>query len=383
MTRRFLTLFGFSLALFGASFLAAPARASRPAAADGNPPLRSTYLALGDSFSYGYLIPEKPADPTCASQTAPGFVCVFYRYLKAIKSNVRLDNLSEPGADSCELAGTGHRCYDTTPRANPMNAAAAFLQAHPGKVSPITVTIGGNDLLAQLPQWITNPGGTEAMVPAILRRYRTNLDTILSRLRTAAPTAEIILTTQPNPLIGLGSPPLPPGLPALGKGALTSLNDIMKQEAPKYGAVIADAYAAWSSYSGDKLKLDWAPTYLLQGRAEIHPTPLGYRVYGKAVIKASGYLATLRLKSHLSATQVGAGGSEQIKGKTNPSVALTLTSHDPTGSVSKVKGQASVSGTFSFALDAGTQPGTYTARVCAHDNAGRTACGATLSFSVT
>jgi len=68
----------------------------RSAAYASPPKLGTYYLALGDSFAAGYLAPGLPIDSQCQSPTAPGFVCVFYRYLKGINPQLQLDNLGDP-----------------------------------------------------------------------------------------------------------------------------------------------------------------------------------------------------------------------------------------------------------------------------------------------
>ena len=70
-----------------------------------------------------------------------------------------------------------------------LSAALAFLRAHRGQVSPITINLGTNDLNA-----LTASCGSDASCyfengPAVLDSIATNLDYILSELRAAAPDA--------------------------------------------------------------------------------------------------------------------------------------------------------------------------------------------------
>ena len=352
------------------------------AAAIAVPPLQlgSSYVALGDSYAAGYLTEDMPIDTPCRAPDAPGFVCVFWRYLKEINPQQQLNNLAEPGADSCELAGAGHRCYDDVRRANPVDAAVQFLQAHPGQVSPITLTIGGNDLLALLSQALKDPSGTIALLPGIYKRYRANLDTILSKLRTAAPGAAIIVTTQPNPFGGLGSPPLPAGLPDLAVTALRPLNNLMKDEAPKYGAIIADSAAAFDAYPGGGSALSWVPIYLPKGRIEIHPTPQGYKVYGEALIKASGYL--LSVKAGLARKQVRAGTSDRVTGTTGPDLTVHIQIWIPHHAARRVSTAASATGTFARSFKVGKAHGKGHVQVCVEDADMHSACTGKMTFTV-
>src|SRR4029450_10633661 len=72
-----------------------------------------------------------------------------------------------------------------------LKAALSFLRAHPGQVSPVTVTLWGAELapISQL--------GKRA--PAAIASFGSRFTTILHRLRAAAPTAQIIVTGAWNP----------------------------------------------------------------------------------------------------------------------------------------------------------------------------------------
>ncbi|MBV9279787.1 MAG: SGNH/GDSL hydrolase family protein [Chloroflexi bacterium] len=345
--------------------------------------LGSYYLALGDSFAAGYLTSlSPPPDIQCKAADAPGFVCIFWRYLKQINPRLQLNNLADPGADSCELAGAGHRCYDDTPRPSPVDAAVQYLKDHAGQVSPITLTIGGNDLLALLPAVLKDPSGTVAMLPGVYKRFQANYDLILSRLRGAAPNATIIVTTQPNSLGGLTAPPLPAGLPELAKAAIDRLNGIMKDEAAKYGAIVADSAAAFDAAPGGASNLTWVPVFLPQQRLEIHPTPQGYIVYADAVIKASGYVVPLKVSARLAKKQVARGRRETVTGTTVASASLSIKVWTPKRKVRTVSGAAGADGSFRQSFKVGTVSGSGAVQVCAADDSNRTVCTRRLSFAV-
>jgi lysophospholipase L1-like esterase len=357
-----------------------------PAAYASPPKLGNYYLALGDSYAAGYLAPGLPMDSQCQSSTAPGFVCVFYRYLKTINPQLQLDNLGDPGADSCELAGAGHHCFDTAPKASPVDAGITLINDHPGQVSPITLTIGGNDLLPLLPAALVDPSGTAQKLPGIFERLQTNLDTILSRLRTAAgPDAEIIVTTQPNPLGGIGSPPLPVGLPDLAKSAIDHLNGVIKTEAAKYNTIVADSAAAFDAHPGGAATLTFVPISLASGNPaniNIHPTPDGYKVYGDTLIRASGYVLPLTLTVHLGSTQVKRGKKLKVSGTTSAGAAVTVKLWN-LGSKAHTFGlTAGSDGAFSHSFKAGANAGKGAVKVCAQDAAGQSRCTAKMKFQV-
>jgi len=342
------------------------------------------YIALGDSFSAGYLTPSLPIDTQCLAPDAPGFPCLFYRYLRQQNPALHFVNFSQPGADSCQLV-QGHRCYDSTSRATHLDAAIALVKAYPGEVSPITITIGGNDVLALVPAALANPTSTVARLPAVFRMYRANLDVILSRLRTAAPSARIIVTTQPNSLGGIPASFLPKGLSAIAGTAVDNLNAVMKQEAGKYGAIIADSAAAFARNPGGAYLLTYLPQVLVSGdpsQANIHPTANGYRVYAIEVIKDSGYLLPLSVSAHVSKHAPLHGKSDRVKGRTSSDAAISVHVVLPGGRVRNITGRTSAAGAFVVKFKVGTRTGNAHLRACATDMFGRRACGTRLLFVV-
>ena len=246
----------------------------------------SYYVALGDSNAHGHTADNVPDDPRCHSRTAPGYVCVVYRYLQHRYSGIQIRNLSRSGADSCEVAGAGHRCLDTVPRVSQLQAAVPFLKSHRGHVRLVTIDLGGNDVLEVALQGLNDLPATQAKLPAIYAHFRTNLDTIFQELRTAVPHARIAASTQWNPLGGLGSPPLPPGFPAAAQSALDAINGIVVTEAPRYKITVADAASVMNAYAGGGVQLSYVLQTALSGTPDIHPTPKGHRIWGNVIIKA-------------------------------------------------------------------------------------------------
>jgi lysophospholipase L1-like esterase len=273
-----------------------------------------------------------------------------------------------------------------SPKASPLDAGIKLIDAHPGQVSPITVTIGGNDLLPLLPAALVDPNGTAQKLPGVMQRFQTNFDTILSKLRTAAgPDAEIIVTTQPNPLGGIGSPPLPAGLPDLAQSGISHLNDIMKSEAAKYNAVVADSAAAFDAHPGGAATLTFVPISLASGNPadiNIHPTPDGYQVYGDTLIKASGYVLPLTLTVHLGSTHVKPGKKLKISGTTSAGATVSVKFWAPHAKVKTLGLTAGSDGTFSHSFKAGKVAGKGAIKVCAQDSAGQSRCTGKMTFQV-
>src|SRR5439155_8136800 len=75
-----------------------------------------------------------------------------------------------------------------------LNAALAFLGAHRGQVSPITLTLWGNDVFDFSPACQGDLVCIRSHAKAGLARFGSRLASIVGRLRAAAPKAEIILT---------------------------------------------------------------------------------------------------------------------------------------------------------------------------------------------
>jgi lysophospholipase L1-like esterase len=248
-------------------------------------PAPSYYVALGDSNAHGHTADTVADDPQCHSPKAPGYVCVVYRYLEKKYPGVKVRNFSRSGADSCELAGAGHGCQDTTPRVSQLVPATAFLKAHQGHIRLVTIDIGGNDVLEVALQGLSNLPATEAKLPAIYTTFRSNLDVIFQELRAAAPHARIVASTQWNPLGGLGSPPLPAGFSAAAQAALDDINGTVQSEAPKYNIKVADAAKVMNAYPGGGVQLSYVIQTALTGTPDIHPTPKGHRIWGNTILK--------------------------------------------------------------------------------------------------
>lgn len=283
------------------------------------PRLGRYYLALGDSLGTGVSAFGRPLDPQCRRSDAIGYVCIVYRYLKQLNPQIRLDNLSIGGADSCVLVhgyGRGSPCTNpmvAEPVPSQLDTAARFLRAHPHQVSPITIDIGGNDLLALVHDG--PPGVLDAItqLPGILHAYQVNLHTALTALRAAAPDAEIIVMTQYNPVDGLSGGTLPPGSALAAAIVFTILNTIVEQEAAANGIVVADVAAAFARGPGGAAALTNLPATWGSGdhrRFNVHPTAAGYRVYGATIIAVSGYVR--RSTAVVRRDHLHSGGSNSV-----------------------------------------------------------------------
>lgn len=348
------------------------------------PKLGAYYVAIGDSFSLGYLAPGLPVDSQCRTAGAPGFVCIFYRYLKRINPHLGIQNFSQAGAQSCVLV-QGHQCNESAPTKNPLEPALGFINAHQGEVSPITVTIGGNDVLQLLPRGVSNLPAAAQQVPAVVALYRSNLDAILSRLRSSAPDAQIIVTTQPNVIGGIKSPPFPQGLPEMYAGAISALNGAMKTEAPRYNAAIADSAQSFDAHPGGAASLTYVPASLAAGNgapSNPHPTAAGYRVYAQRVIADSGYTLPLTLSFHVERKRAWRGERQRVVGSTTPGATVTATVALPGDKHRRARAIAAGSGAYSLTFSVGARAGSASVRVCTADATDATLCRARIKFMI-
>ena len=198
----------FALAVFVFSIPKIPVKAQNPPANLKAP--KSYYLALGDSITYGYQAFKAQANlPPSAFNT--GYVDAFAARLRQIRPQITIVNYGCPGESTesfvngpCLWTETGHQLHDAF-SGTQREAAFAFLRAHPGQVSPITLTLAGNDL-----PWLLGPCTMNGQIdlscvqnnaPGFIAGFAERISGILGQLRSAAPDAEIIVTGTMDPYI--------------------------------------------------------------------------------------------------------------------------------------------------------------------------------------
>ena len=281
------------------------------------------YVSLGDSYSVGYQ-----------PQPSPGGATSGYTAVVAKKLKMTLVNYGCGGATTSSLLNFTGVCgvTDFGPPAatdagtipsgdSQIQAADAFITAHPGQIGLITVSIGGNDVTPCAGASPTNPvNGQTSPVPCVsagVAAITSNVTTAVDDLHAAAGSSvPIVGLTYPDVLLGLDVfPTYPPSSsnltlvkestlafsalinPAL-KGAYTSVPD----------GKFVDVTAATGAYTplttlaklpasakvtdvpaGTKLpkavvdvcKLTW---YCQLGN--IHANTKGYKEIGKLITKA-------------------------------------------------------------------------------------------------
>jgi len=266
----------------------APANAALGAGGSTSPqaayePPQSYYLALGDSITYGFQ-PTKAKSGAPPSAFRTGFVDVFAARLRRVAPRLEVVNYGCPGESTvtftrggCPAFADRIKLHDAF-RGSQLKAAVSFLHAHPGDVSPITLTLYGNDWL---PLLLDTCKADVACVrkrgPSAIASFGSRLTSIVQRLRTAAPTAEIIVTGAWNP---------DPDHLAQLRPIYRSLEASIARAAVPAHARVAEMLPVFNPPRNGGARL-CAFTFICS-KGDPHPTDAGYRAMADAVMRASG-----------------------------------------------------------------------------------------------
>jgi lysophospholipase L1-like esterase len=211
-----------TFSIFCLLFLLLPAKAEVPWDFSDD----TRYMALGDSLSAGYG----------AQPATNGFVYRLYKQGTFDKiPNTLFANSSVPGANSQDVLL--HQVPQAVQRFRP---------------HIITLTVGGNDLLAIL-------SGDDPNV--VLQEFQNNLIAILASLRSQLPDSTIILGN-------LYTIPDVPGASTI----VPIFNQILEGVASQFGVAVADVYGAFLNKNG-LLLIDRNGAAMF----EVHPTNAGYK----------------------------------------------------------------------------------------------------------
>jgi lysophospholipase L1-like esterase len=281
MTRRLIR----SLGILAMSVVVASPSVAAAETPKFNPP-KTYYLALGDSISYGYQAWRRLAGLP-ASGYDTGYVDVFANRLRQIQPAIQVVNYSCIGESTrtfmtgpCVGNVVGQPLHDGW-SGTQLDAALAFLSAHKGEVSPITVTLGGNDARELNEECGGDLNCILERVQAAIARTAANLETILGRLRAAAPQAEIIVTGPWN--ISVGAFPETDPFFAL-------FNEALKQSITDSRARYVELFPIFNPQGDiDAETAAICTLTLLCTDGDIHPSDAGYRVIADEVWDASEY----------------------------------------------------------------------------------------------
>jgi lysophospholipase L1-like esterase len=151
-----------------------------------------------------------------------------------------------------------------------MDAAVAFLRAHPGEVSPVTITLWGNDVREIVYGCGFDLDCIQTGASAMIARLASNLDMILQRLRAAAPNAEVIITGAWDSFVGDF---------AVADPFFMTMNDAMADVAARNGARFADVFPIFNPQGDDAAETAAICSLLLIcTEGDSHPSDAGYRV---------------------------------------------------------------------------------------------------------
>ena len=239
-------------------------------------PPQSYYLALGDSMAYGFQ-PTKASLPPSAVKT--GYVDLLAAKLRKLSREIQVVNYGCPGESTvtfihggCDWLKHGGKPHDPFHGAQ-LAAALAFLRAHPGSVSPITITLWGSDVAPLSAQ------GPHAH--AAIAAFAKHFSSILRQLRAAAPNAEIIVSGAWN---------IEADKLAKVEPLYRQVDAAIRKSAGASGARVADMFAALDgtgSIKARQARLCSLTFFCTKG--DPHPTDAGYRVMAGAFLAASGY----------------------------------------------------------------------------------------------
>jgi lysophospholipase L1-like esterase len=248
-----------------------------------NPP-KSYYLALGDSYAYGFQNSKFLAGlPPAAFDT--GYVDLFAARLRAIRPGIAVVNYGCPGesttsfiSGACPFLALGFQLHDAF-EGSQLDAATAFLEAHPGQVSPITLQLFGNDMGELIRSCAGDFACIQREAPSAIASFGQRLAVILDRLRAAAPDAELIVIGGWNSRIDFlaESDPL-----------IQAANAAIAAVAAQAGARLADLVPVFNPLDDPRIATICTLT-LLCSEGDVHPSDAGYQAMAEVVFDASDY----------------------------------------------------------------------------------------------
>jgi len=285
-----------AMALMALGVVGTLPRARVSAATTSTPQPKQYYLALGDSITFGYQEARIEAEVKATGTVNPadfttGVANDYLRILQILRPGIQLVNYACPGETSTQFVSVnGCPSFPDQAHAFPLHnaftgtqlaAALAFIAAHPGQVSPITVDIGANDVN----QLVATCGGlgnltcVASAFPATLKTFGQNLAQILGALRKAAPDASISVLELYNPYI----------VAAPSSSVLAdALNKVIVQTAAATQVNVADAYTPFN-VNPPQPQTICALTAFCTPLHDIHPTDAGYLRLAQAFYDASGF----------------------------------------------------------------------------------------------
>ena len=272
------------------------------AAGATTPPLRGTYLALGDSIAFGYVpVQALPTYPSTSWYNDPAH---FRSYANDVASalHLQLVNASCPGETTASMIdprapsnrcenymghGGGYRRFwplHVRYSGSQLGFAVNYLRSHP-QTKLVSIDIGANDLrLCQLATKAQCRSASEKeRLDASLRK---NLGVIFHAIRIKARYRGPIVALEYYPLLIDGR---------LAVHSTEEINAVIRRATLAARGSTADGFAAFVSaaarYGGDQCAAGLQIRYRTNssgGRfiCNMHPSPLGDRVIAKTILAA-------------------------------------------------------------------------------------------------
>jgi lysophospholipase L1-like esterase len=260
------------------ALVAAGAAATRAAPGSQLAGPRAIYLALGDSLAFGY---QPNLDIT------HGYADLLFPRLQPFGTR-QVVNLACPGETTATMLAGGCRVpflRKTRYGGSQLEQAQAVIRANRGRVSPVTLTVGANDVLTDL-----GPRCEEHLeaFAAHLDQMEANLDRIVRALVEALDgEGDLFVTTYYNPFERVC-----PGTDRY----LQELNARIAAVARRYGAHVVEVGDAFVGRTCDL-------TWMCSRYRDIHATTAGYQVIAERILAAAG----LPTPADLSQRRAGTG----------------------------------------------------------------------------
>lgn len=257
----------------------------------------AAYVALGDSFTSGPVIPAQ-VDAHCSRSSAN------YPHLVAAELHLSLADVSCAGAETASLTGSqrvgpGHADV-RPPQLNALGPATKL----------VTIGIGGNDIdystviatctvlsiLGLLATPCTNRytgGGTDQLAAAVAAAA-PRVGAVLAAAHRRSPKAKILVVGYPQiaPPAGTGCWPMlpfaPKDLPYL-RSVEVRLNAMLGNQAARHGAIYVDTYTGSAGHDAcSPVGVKWVEGLIPIGpAAPFHPDAAGEQFMAAAVLAAA------------------------------------------------------------------------------------------------
>ena len=288
------------------------------AEAKSTPP-RKNMLVIGDSLAFGFQFTTFVAAGMNNPAAYTGFADFFIDRVQAttVGAKTTLTNFGCPGETTdtfldggCPWLANGGTLHVPFGAPTQMAAAEQFLRSNRGRVSPVLVSLGANDLifavanagagapcvvipLPDVPCLVANVGLLD--VPSLIAGMAANYTEILSRLRAAAPDTEIVVLLLYNPIQALLlAPDLPADIVTAVQAVtqiITAVNAQITAIASAHRVRVADPTALFDL---DLLVPPGAPaicvlTGICGNPPDVHATIPGYMALADLLFEAAGY----------------------------------------------------------------------------------------------